>query len=125
MGAKVEVETSSSSSAEAIKWILAAVFIAVAVIGNAYYEEQHFFYRLVGVLVLSVVAALVASQTQKGKAFLALLQDARSEIKRVVWPTKQETTQTTLIVVVVVFIMAFLLWLLDLGLGALITYIIG
>ena len=123
MSTKVEAE--ASSSAEAIKWILSTVFVAVAVVGNAYYEEQHFFYRLVGVLVLGIVAALIASQTQKGKAFLALLQDARSEIKRVVWPTKQETTQTTLIVVVVVFIMALLLWLLDLGLGALITAIIG
>ena len=107
------------------KWLVTAILIAAAVVGNSFYGDQPFFYRLVGVLVVAVIAALVAAQTVKGKAFVTLLKDARAEVKRVVWPTKQETTQTTLIVVAVVAFMSIVLWLLDLGLGALIKMIIG
>lgn len=117
--------TETSSGIDMFKWLVTAVLIAVAVVGNSLYGEQPFFYRLVGVLVVAVIAALVAAQTVKGKAFVTLLKDARAEVKRVVWPTKQETTQTTLIVVAVVAFMSIVLWLLDLGLGALIKMIIG
>ena len=49
----------------------------------------------------------------------------RSEIRKVVWPTRQETTQTTLIVVAVVLVMALLLWGLDSLLGWLVSMIVG
>ena len=120
-----KTETEASSGVDIFKWLVAAILIAVAVVGNSFYGDQPFFYRLVGVLVIALVAALVAAQTVKGKAFITLLGDARAEVKRVVWPTKQETMQTTLIVVVVVAIMAIILWLLDMGLGTLIKMIIG
>ncbi len=114
-----------SPGIDMFKWLITAILIAAAVVGNSFYGDQPFFYRLVGVLVVAVIAALVAAQTVKGKAFVTLLKDAQAEVKRVVWPTKQETTQTTLIVVAVVFVMSIVLWLLDLGLGALIKMIIG
>ena len=117
--------TEVSSGIDMFKWLITAILIVVAVVGNSLYGDQPFFYRLVGVLVVAVIAALVAAQTVKGKAFVTLLKDARAEVKRVVWPTKQETTQTTLIVVAVVAFMSIVLWLLDLGLGALIKMIIG
>ena len=117
--------TEVSPGIDMFKWLITAILIVVAVVGNSIYGDQPFFYRLVGVLVVAVIAALVAAQTVKGKAFVTLLKDARAEVKRVVWPTKQETTQTTLIVVAVVAFMSIVLWLLDLGLGALIKMIIG
>jgi len=117
--------TEVSPGIDMFKWIVTAILIAAAVVGNSFYGDQPFFYRLVGVLVVAVIAALVAAQTVKGKAFVTLLKDARAEVKRVVWPTKQETLQTTLIVVAVVAFMSIVLWLLDLGLGALIKMIIG
>ena len=80
---------------------------------------------MIGVVVAGILAALVASFTTRGKAFLGLLQDARAEVRRVVWPTKQETLQTTGIVVLVVAIMALILWGLDWALGAIISSIIG
>ena len=72
-----------------------------------------------------VVAAFIALQTAKGQAFFGLLKDARTEIRKVVWPTRQETTQTTLIVVAVVLVMALLLWGLDSLLGWLVSTIVG
>ena len=118
-------EQSQSSPANAFMWVLVVILIAAAVVGNAYFDDQPLLYRVIGVVVLGGLAALVASFTTRGRAFVTLLQDARSEIRRVVWPTKQETAQTTGIVVVVVALMAVLLWLLDMALGSIISGIIG
>lgn len=115
----------TNPAVDIVKWAIALTFVVAIVIGNAYFEEQPFLYRLIGVLVGGVLAALVALQTVKGKAFLSLLKDARSEVRRIVWPTRPETIQTTLIVLVCVGVVAFFLWLMDLGLGAIISAIIG
>ncbi|HVL00820.1 MAG TPA: preprotein translocase subunit SecE [Dongiaceae bacterium] len=125
MSANTTAEASRTSPADVAKWVVVVILIAAAVIGNAYFDEQPFLYRLLGVVVVSLVAALLAAQTDKGRAFIALLKDARAEVRRVVWPTKQETAQTTGIVVLVVVVMSLLLWLLDLGLGAAVSSIIG
>ena len=118
-------EQTKSSPVDVFKWLVVIAIIAGAVVGNAYFDDQPLLYRVVGVVVAGIVAALVASFTDKGRAFIALLQDARAEVRRVVWPTKQETAQTTGVVVLVVAIMALLLWLLDLALGKIISSIIG
>ena len=118
-------EQSKSSPVDVFKWLVAIAIIAAAVVGNAYFDDQPLLYRVVGVVVAGIFAAPLASFTDKGRAFIALLQDARAEVRRVVWPTKQETAQTTGVVVLVVAIMALLLWLLDLALGKIISSIIG
>ena len=99
--------------------------MAAAVVGNSYFDDQPLLYRVIGVVVLGCVAALIASFTIKGRAFVNLLQDARAEVRRVVWPTRQETAQTTGIVVLVVAVMALLLWGLDTLLGFIISGIVG
>ncbi len=125
MSANTATETAESSPANVAKWVVVAILIAAAVVGNSYFSQQPVLYRVLGVVLLSVIAALVASQTTKGREFVGLLKDARAEVRRVVWPTKQETAQTTGIVVLVVIFMSLLLWLLDLGLGAAVSSIIG
>jgi preprotein translocase subunit SecE len=112
-------------SSEILKWVVSIVLVALVVLGNSYYGDQPFLYRLIGVIIGGLLAALVALQTIKGRAFVSLLKDARSEVRRVVWPTRPETVQTTLIVLVCVAVAAFFLWLMDLGFGAAISSIIG
>ena len=80
---------------------------------------------LLALLAIAAVAAFVGLQTVKGKSFFVLVKEARTEIRKVVWPTRQETTQTTLIVVAVVLVMALLLWGLDSLLGWLVSLIVG
>ena len=63
--------------------------------------------------------------TQKGGDFLTLVKGSRTEIRKVVWPTRQETTQTTLIVFVFVIITGLILWGLDSVLGWLASLILG
>ncbi|MGP0147318.1 preprotein translocase subunit SecE [Pseudomonas oryzihabitans] len=110
---------------DALKWLAVVVLVAVGVVANHYFAAQSILYRVVGLLVLAAIAAFVALQTAKGQAFFGLLKDARTEIRKVVWPTRQETTQTTLIVVAVVLVMALLLWGLDSLLGWLVSTIVG
>lgn len=125
MNAKTGSEADQSSSLDILKWLISVLLVAGAVVGNSFFSEEPFLYRLIGVLVLAVLAALVAAQTLKGKAFLGLLKDARAEVRRVVWPTQQETIQTTGIVVLFVAFMALVLWLLDMMLGAGISELVG
>jgi preprotein translocase subunit SecE len=56
-------------------------------------------------------------QSQSGKAAWAFVRDARTEVRKVVWPTRKETAQTTLFVIVAVIFMGVCLWLLDMFLG--------
>ncbi|MFD2641535.1 preprotein translocase subunit SecE [Pseudomonas japonica] len=108
-----------------LKWLAVVALVVVGVVGNQYYSGSPILYRVIALLALGAVAAFVALQTVKGKSFFALAKEARTEIRKVVWPTRQETTQTTLIVVAVVLVMALLLWGLDSLLGWLISLIVG
>jgi preprotein translocase subunit SecE len=80
---------------------------------------------VLGLVTAGIVAIFVAVNTSKGNALWTLLQEAQIEVRKVVWPTRQETNQTTLIVVAVVLFMAVVLWLLDTLLGWLASLIIG
>jgi preprotein translocase subunit SecE len=107
------------------KWVVVAVIVAVGVYGNHHFSAEPVLYRAVALVVLGLLAGFVALQTEKGKAFWALLKEARIEIRKVVWPTRPETTQTTLIVLAVVLVMALILWGLDTLLGWIISQFIG
>jgi preprotein translocase subunit SecE len=112
----MSVETTASRY-DAVKWVAVIALLAVAVVGNSYYSDQSLLYRVLGILVFAVAAGLVALQTAKGASFWALVKGARTEIRKVVWPTRQETVQTTMIVVGFVLLVALLLWGLDSFLG--------
>jgi len=110
---------------DSLKWVIVAMLVAAGVYGNSYFAAESMLYRVIGLLVLAGIAGWIASQTSKGSAFVSLCMEARSEIRKVVWPTRAETSQTTLIVVVVVIIVAIILWGLDSFLSWLIALIIG
>jgi preprotein translocase subunit SecE len=110
---------------DGLKWLVVVVLVAVGVTGNIYFADQSLLYRTLALVALAVVAGYVALQTARGAAFLKLAREARTEIRKVVWPTRQEATQTTLIVVVFVLVAALVLWGLDSLLGWLASLIIG
>jgi preprotein translocase subunit SecE len=68
------------------------------------------------VLVAVGIAVLVALQSAQGQALWRFAQAARVELRKVVWPTREETIQTTIAVLVFALIMGVFFWLLDLGL---------
>ena len=118
-------EIGVGASLDWLKWGLVAIIVALAVYANWYYQEQSLFLRVLGLLIAGAAAFLVAVKTQKGNAAWNLIKEARSEIRRVVWPTNNETTQTTLVVLVMVFIFSLILWGLDSLLSWLVSSLIG
>ena len=110
---------------DVIKWVVVALIVSVGVFGDSYFSAEPVLYRAIALVVLGLVAGFVALQTSKGKAFWSLLKEARIEIRKVVWPTRQETAQTTMIVVAVVLVMALVLWGLDSLLGWIVSQFIG
>jgi preprotein translocase subunit SecE len=110
---------------DGLRWAVVVAIAAGAVWGNLEYGSQPLFYRVIALLLLGAVAAAVALQTAQGVAFWELAKSARTEIRKVVWPTRQEATQTTLVVVAVVLVMALILWGLDSLLGWLASLLIG
>jgi len=108
-----------------LKWLVVIALIVAGVVGNSHFSAESLLYRVLGLLVLAVVACFVAYHTAKGASLWALVQGAMVELRKVVWPTRQETNQTTLIVVAVVIVMSIILWLLDTLLGWIASSIIG
>jgi len=96
-----------------IRWVLGIAIIGLAVYGNAYFAQEALLYRVLGVIVVSALGLFVLSTTVEGRESLKIVLESRTEIRRVVWPTRTETTQTVLIVVVAIFVCALLLWGLD------------
>ncbi len=113
------------SRLDPLKWGVVVALVAIGVVGNSYYADQSLLYRVLALVVLAIVAGWVASMTERGGAFWQLVKGSRTEIRKVVWPTRQETTQTTMIVVVFVIVMALILWALDSILGWLVSMVIG
>ena len=108
-----------------LKWSVVVALIAAAIYGNWYYSAESVLYRALALLAVFIVAALFAVRTEKGAALLELAAGARNEWRKVVWPTKQERAQTTLMVVVVILFMAVILWGIDSLLSWLASLIMG
>lgn len=116
----------NASPLDIAKWVVVVAIIAAGVAGNSYYAEAYSpLYRALALIVLALLAGGIAYLTEQGKAFVDLLKEARVEARKVVWPTRQETNQSTLIVAVVVAIMALVLWGLDSFLAFLIKLLLG
>lgn len=107
------------------RWAVVVILVVLAVVGNSYFSDQAMLYRVLGVVALGVAAAALALTTTKGRNLVDLARNARKEIQRVVWPTRQETIQTTAIVLVAVLLVGLLLWLIDTVLGWAMSGIIG
>ena len=95
--------------------LLAAVLLLVGAMGAFYYFAGDYnpLIRTGGLLASVAVALAIAYQTELGKTVWSYITGARAELRKVVWPSKQETVQATLMIAVVVLILALMLWGLD------------
>ncbi len=108
-----EQETSSNPVLDTVKLVLAIMVIIASLVAYYYYAQESQLYRVLGVVGASIVALGITATTRSGRHFLGFFREVRTELKKVVWPTRHETTQTTLIVLVMVFIVGIVLWLFD------------
>jgi len=112
-----KVET-SASALDTVK-LVAAVAILVGGIAAFYLLSSYpLAVRWVIVLASFGVGLLVALQSVQGREFWQFVQGSRVELRKVVWPTRQETLQTTLVVFVAILAMGIFFWILDWILGA-------
>lgn len=111
MDARVESGTSGIDTAKLIMAIL--VLIGGIVVFYYFRDEWTLLYRVLAMLAATIGSLGLTMTTALGKSFLGFLRDSRVEVRKMVWPTRQETVQTTLIVVALVFLVGLLLWTLD------------
>jgi preprotein translocase subunit SecE len=118
-------ETSESGALDILKLLIAAALLVGGVFGYYWYVEWMLALRVL--LVLGGLAACIgvtATSTQ-GHRIWAFIQGSRIEIRKVVWPTKQETTQTAIAVFIFTLVMALFFWALDSGLLWLTRTLVG
>jgi len=116
---------SAESKGDLPKWLVVLALVGAGIYGNSYFSGSSWVYRTIALVVIAAVAAFIAAQTSKGRAFVELGHEAKTEIRKVVWPTREETTYTTLIVVAAVLILALILYALDSTLGWLLRVLLG
>ena len=108
-----------TGNSQDVAWLLLA---ALLVVGGVYayyaYEELSILIRVGAVLVSLSLAAVVLLRTTRGQNAWQFVQSSRAELRKVVWPNRQETLQTTATVLVIVLILCVFFWLLDMGLAA-------
>ena len=102
-----------SSLLDTLKLLGSVLILLVGIVSYYYLIQISILFRVLMVLASVVVSLIIFFQTQRGKTLWEFFQGSRVEIKKVIWPTRQETFQTTLTVFVFVLIMGIFFWLLD------------
>lgn len=118
------------STKDIVLWLFAIVALIFATLVNqylpAYWQPASDVWVRVGIITGLVVSAFIAlALTNQGSAFKILLVDARIELSRVTWPSKQETLHYTWQVLVMTAILAVLVWLLDSLFNEIVKFVIS
>jgi preprotein translocase subunit SecE len=95
------------------KLALAAIVLVAGIVAYNFYEDESLLLRVAGILVALAIAVVIVFQTIQGQLLWRFIQGSRIELRKVIWPTRQETVQTTLTVMVFVLILGIFFWGLD------------
>jgi len=121
-----QTETSPGSVLDTVKLLIAAAALVGGLYAYYYYETE--FAQAIRVLMVlggTVAGIGIAMTSAQGQRLWHFIQGSRVEIRKVVWPTKQETTQTAIAVFVFTLVMMVFFWLLDTGLLWLTQELVG
>ena len=108
-----------------IKWLSAVALILGGLWAFYAFADESLLFRVLGLLVVIGAAGAVALQTEKGRLAWGFAREARTEVRKVVWPTRKETVQTTGLIMAMVTLVALFLWGLDSFLGWLTKLLLG
>lgn len=113
----VYIKNSSITNAGRImnifKWLLSGALLLAGVLAFQYLPQYGLLVRAVMVLFTMVAALGLAATTPQGKQLMVFINGAKTETRKVVWPTKQETIQSTIVVMVAVVVFSVFMWLVD------------
>jgi len=116
-----EKTENASNPLDTLKWLIAIALLGGLVTANYMYQEVSVLYRALAAVAIVVIAGFIAATTEKGKQFITFSKESRIEVRKVVWPNRQEATQTTLIVLAATVVVGLLLW----GLDGIIVRVVG
>ncbi|MCF6764166.1 preprotein translocase subunit SecE [Thiotrichales bacterium 19S3-7] len=107
-------ERVASKGKDGLIWAGIILLLAISIVANSIYAEAVAMpVRIAGFIVLVIVLMAISLLTRQGKSAWGFIRAARGEMRRVVWPTRQETVQTTLLIIGVVLMAALIMWLFD------------
>ena len=101
------------------------VVASIYAFNSSFVADYPVYLKLLTLLILFVVAGFIFHSSSTGKTFKTYVLNSTSEVKKVVWPNKKETSQMTLVVFVFVLLMGIFLWLIDSLLSWLIKILLG
>ncbi|RMG32583.1 MAG: preprotein translocase subunit SecE [Gammaproteobacteria bacterium] len=111
--------------ADTLKLVLALGLLVIGIVGFYQFQDQPTWVRLLGLLAIVAVAGVVTVQTRVGRGIWRFALESRTEVRKVVWPSRQETLQTLLIIMIFVLVMALFLWAVDSILFMIVRYATG
>ncbi len=120
-----KTDARASNKLDTLKWLLVVLLLGAGIISFYYFDEYSLLLRVISLLVVVFLVAFIASTTEKGRTTLDFLQQSHLEVRRVVWPTRQETAQMTGVVLLLVLLVALIIWALDSILGWIVRFFIG
>ena len=110
----------ATSVADIVKQVFSVVFVVAGVAAfyyfstdHSYFKEVRLLYRVLGLLIVVLIALGLMLTTGVGRTVWNFVLESKQEVRKVVWPTREETMRTTLLVFAMVFIVGLILWLLD------------
>ena len=110
----------ATSVADIVKQVFSVVFVVAGVAAfyyfstdHSYFKEVRLLYRVLGLVVIVLMALGMMLTTDLGRTVWSFVLESKQEVRKVVWPTREETMRTTLLVFAMVFIVGLILWLLD------------
>jgi preprotein translocase subunit SecE len=108
-----------------IKLASAVALVVLGITAFYYFADYSALLRVIGLLVVGASAVALVYQTTIGQQVWQFFVDSRMEVRKIVWPTQEETMQTTLVVFVMVLVMGIMLWLFDMMLVAIVRALTG
>lgn len=114
-----------ASKLDTFKLLSAGLIVLVALSGFYYFSSYLLVVRVIGLLIALGLAVSIVMTTEVGNGLLGFIQESRTELRKVVWPTRSETLQTSLAVIVMVIITGLFLWLLDMFLFWIVRMLTG
>ena len=112
MNAKVE-NNSPSAVADVVKYVGSVLLVIAGIVGFYWFADWATPLRALLPLAGIIAAALLFATTGKGRNTIDYLGEARFELRKVIWPTRQETIRTTIVILIVVIIVSILLGIMD------------
>ena len=125
VGNMTEQTETGASALDTVKLVAAAAILVGGIAAFYLLGTYPLAVRWAIVLASFGLGAFVALQSAQGRVFWQFVQGSRVELRKVVWPTRQETLQTALVVFIAITAMGIFFWFLDWVLGALTRALTG